>query len=39
MVSLENLEKALRGKLSREAVLKNFAAVKVAHDETLIRGE
>jgi len=39
MVSLENLEKALRGKLSREAVLKNYAAVKAAHDETLIRGK
>jgi len=39
MVSLENLEKALRGKLSREAVVKNYAAVKAAHDETLIRGK
>jgi 2-oxoacid:acceptor oxidoreductase gamma subunit (pyruvate/2-ketoisovalerate family) len=39
MVSLENVEKALRGKLSREAVIKNFAAVKAAHDETLIRGK
>lgn len=39
MVSLENLEKALRGKLSREAVPKNFAAVKAAHDETIIRGK
>lgn len=39
MVSLENLEKALRSKLSREAVIKNFAAVKAAHDETLIRGK
>lgn len=39
MVSLDNLEKALRGKLSREAVLKNYAAVKAAHDETLIRGK
>jgi 2-oxoacid:acceptor oxidoreductase gamma subunit (pyruvate/2-ketoisovalerate family) len=37
MVSLENLDKALRGKLSREAVLKNYAAVKAAYDETLIR--
>jgi 2-oxoacid:acceptor oxidoreductase gamma subunit (pyruvate/2-ketoisovalerate family) len=39
MVSLENLEKALLGKLSREAVLKNYAAVKAACDETLIRGK
>jgi 2-oxoacid:acceptor oxidoreductase gamma subunit (pyruvate/2-ketoisovalerate family) len=39
MVSLGNLEKALRGKLSREAVLKNSATIKVAYDETLIRGE
>jgi Pyruvate/2-oxoacid:ferredoxin oxidoreductase gamma subunit len=39
MVSLENLEKALRGKLSLEAVSKNFAAVKAAYEETLIRGK
>jgi 2-oxoacid:acceptor oxidoreductase gamma subunit (pyruvate/2-ketoisovalerate family) len=39
MVSLENLEKALRGKLSREAVVKNYAAVKAAYEETLIRGK
>ncbi|MBA4396211.1 MAG: pyruvate oxidoreductase subunit gamma [Syntrophus sp. (in: bacteria)] len=39
MVSLKNLEKALRGKLSREAVSKNYAAVNAAHDETLIRGK
>ncbi len=39
MVSLENMEKALRGKLSREAVVKNYAAVKAAYDETFIRGK
>ncbi|MCX5857965.1 MAG: 2-oxoacid:acceptor oxidoreductase family protein [Deltaproteobacteria bacterium] len=37
MISLENLEKALRGKLSREAVFKNFAAVKAAYEATVIR--
>jgi 2-oxoacid:acceptor oxidoreductase gamma subunit (pyruvate/2-ketoisovalerate family) len=37
MVSLENLEKALRGKLSREAVFKNFAAVKAAYEATAVR--
>jgi len=39
MVSLENLEKALRSKLSRDAVFKNFAAVKAAYEKTLIRGK
>ena len=37
MVSLENLEKALRGKLSREAVFKNFASVKAAYEATAVR--
>ncbi|OPY09902.1 MAG: NADH-dependent phenylglyoxylate dehydrogenase subunit gamma [Syntrophaceae bacterium PtaB.Bin095] len=37
MVSLDNLEKALRGKLSREAVLKNFASVKAAYEATEVR--
>jgi 2-oxoacid:acceptor oxidoreductase gamma subunit (pyruvate/2-ketoisovalerate family) len=37
MVSLDNLEKALRGKLSREAVFKNFASVKAAYEATAIR--
>ena len=37
MVSLDNLEKALRGKLSREAVLKNFASVKAAYEATAVR--
>jgi 2-oxoacid:acceptor oxidoreductase gamma subunit (pyruvate/2-ketoisovalerate family) len=37
MVSLENLEKALRGKLSREAVVKNFASVKAAYEATAVR--
>ena len=37
MVSLENLEKALRSKLSREAIFKNFAAVKAAYEVTIIR--
>jgi 2-oxoacid:acceptor oxidoreductase gamma subunit (pyruvate/2-ketoisovalerate family) len=37
MISLENLEKALRGKLSREAVFKNFEAVKAAYEATVIR--
>lgn len=39
LVSLENLEKALQSKFSRDAVLKNFAVVKTTYDETLIRGE
>jgi 2-oxoacid:acceptor oxidoreductase gamma subunit (pyruvate/2-ketoisovalerate family) len=39
MVSLENIEKALRGKLPREAVLKNYASVKAAYDETRMRGK
>ncbi len=38
MVSLDNLEKALRGKLSREAVFKNFASVKAAYEATAVRG-
>jgi Pyruvate/2-oxoacid:ferredoxin oxidoreductase gamma subunit len=37
MVSLENLEKALRSKLSREAIFKNFAAVKAAYEVTITR--
>lgn len=37
MVSLDNLEKALRGKLSREAVFKNFASVKAAYEATAVR--
>lgn len=37
MVSLENLEKALRRKLSREVVLKNYTVVKASHEETIVR--
>lgn len=37
MITLENLEKALRGKLSREQVFKNFAAVNAAYEATVIR--
>jgi 2-oxoacid:acceptor oxidoreductase gamma subunit (pyruvate/2-ketoisovalerate family) len=37
MVSLENLEKALRSKLSREAIFKNFEAVKAAYEGTITR--
>ncbi len=37
LISLENLEKALRGKLSREQVFKNFAAVNAAYETTVIR--
>jgi 2-oxoacid:acceptor oxidoreductase gamma subunit (pyruvate/2-ketoisovalerate family) len=37
MVSLDNIERALRGKLHKEAVFKNFAAVKAAYEETRIQ--
>ena len=37
MVSLDNLENALRGKLSREALFKNFASVKAAYEATAVR--
>lgn len=39
MVSLENLERALRSKLPREAVQKNFAAVQATYQQTSIRGK
>ncbi|MFB3924702.1 MAG: 2-oxoacid:acceptor oxidoreductase family protein [Syntrophales bacterium] len=36
MLSLENIEKALGGKISREAVARNFSTVKAAYDETAV---
>jgi pyruvate ferredoxin oxidoreductase gamma subunit len=37
LVSLENIEKALKSKLPKEAVMKNFVTVKVAYDQTAAR--
>ena len=37
LVSLENIEKALKSKLPKEAVMKNIATVKVAYDQTAAR--
>jgi len=37
IVSLEHIEKALQGKLPREAVARNFTTVKDAYDKTNIR--
>jgi 2-oxoacid:acceptor oxidoreductase gamma subunit (pyruvate/2-ketoisovalerate family) len=34
LVSLDNIEKALKSKLPKEAVVKNFATVKAAYDQT-----
>jgi len=41
IVSLDHIEKALQGKLPKEAVARNFSTVKAAYDETIIkaRGE
>jgi 2-oxoacid:acceptor oxidoreductase gamma subunit (pyruvate/2-ketoisovalerate family) len=36
LVSLENLERALQGKISKEAVSRNFLTVKAAYEETKI---
>ncbi len=36
LVSLENIEKALHGKLSKEAVARNFTTVKAAYEETTL---
>lgn len=37
LVSLDNIEKALKHKLSREHVARNVAAAKTAYDETQVR--
>ncbi len=37
LVSLDNIEMALRSKLPREAVVKNIATVKAAYDQTTLR--
>lgn len=37
LVSLENIEKALKHKLSREHVARNVAAAKTAYEETQVR--
>ncbi len=38
LVSLDNVEKALKKKLSTETVMRNFAAVKMAYSETVVNG-
>lgn len=39
LVTLDNIEKALQGKLPREAVARNFSTVKDAYDKTIIRAK
>jgi len=36
LVTLDNLEKALKEKLSREAVVRNYAAVTESYHETRV---